>query len=128
MTKKSNTPVYAIIGVAMSVQNTLGNGATLSQYRRAMLNKLRALNYHVASADAIPIVDDDGVMLVKLRPDFWILPLKLLIKVVKIKATMGYAHAEEARKYLRYKADAEAVLMLNFGMRELNSWEFPEIK
>jgi GxxExxY protein len=128
MIKKSNDPVYDLIDVAMSVQNTLGNGATLSQYRRAMLNKLRALNYQVANADAILVVDDDGVMLVKLRPRFWILPLKLLIKVVKIKATMGYAHAEEARKYLRYKADAEAVLLLNFGMRELNSWEFPEIK
>lgn len=128
MKKKSSDPVYDIIGVAMKVQNTLGAGASLGQYRQALLNKLRALEYKVAYADVIPVVDEDGVALVKLRPDFWIAPLKLLIKVVKTRRSMGYAHAEEARKYLRYKDDAEAVLLLNFGMRELNSWKFPEDK
>ena len=126
MTKTTKGPVYDIIGAAMNIQNTLGTGATLSQYRQALLNKLRALNYKVAAADAIPVVDDDGVVLVKLRPDFRISPLKLLIKVVKIKRTMGYSHAEEARKYLRYKQNVKAVLLLNFGMHELNSWKFPE--
>lgn len=126
MTKTLDEHIYDIIGAAMTVHNTLGTGATRSQYRNALRNKLRALDHKAAKADAIPVVDADGDTLLHLRPDFWIAALKLLITVVVSKRNMGYRHAEEARNYLRFKDDAQVVLLLNFGMRKVKSWKFPD--
>ena len=124
MTKTLDGNMYDIIGAAMKIHNTLGTGATRNQHRKALLNKLRALEYKVAKADAIPVVDEDGDTILTLQPDFWIAPLRLLITVVVSKRNMGYKHAEEARNYLRHKPDAESVLLLNCGMRTIKSWKF----
>jgi len=125
MTKTLDDHIYDIIGAAMKVHQALGSGRTRSQYVQAMRNKLGTIDYKVSRADPVRVLDEDGDFILSLQPDFWIQSLNLLIKVFVIQKTMGYRQAEEARNYLAFNPEAKVVLLLNFGMRSMNTWKFP---
>jgi len=128
MTKTLDDHIYAIIGAAMKVHQALGSGRTRSQFAQAMRHKLGAIDYKVSRADPVRVLDEDGDYILSLQPDFWINSLNMLIKVFVIQKNMGYRQAEEARNYLAFNPEAKVVLLLNFGMRNINSWKFPNEK
>ncbi len=124
MTKKSEDPLYAIKGAAMKVHSTLGKRKARGKYGQALLNKLRAVGYQATAAEPVKIYDDDGDYLTTLSPDIWLTEMKLLIRILVIRSEMNASHADEARDYLKFKPEAEQVLLLNFGMGILRSWPF----
>jgi len=128
MTKTLDDHIYDIIGAAMKVHQALGSGRTHSQYVQAMRNKLGVINYKVSRADPVRLLDEDGDFILSLQPDFWIHSLHMLIKVFVIQKNMGYRQAEEARNYLAFNPEAKVVLLLNFGMRSINTWKFTNEK
>jgi len=128
MTKTLDDHVYDIIGAAMKVHQALGSSRTRSQYVEAMGNKLASIDYKVSRADPVRVLDEDGDFILSLQPDFWIHSLNILIKVFVIQKNMGYRQAEEARNYLDFNPEAKVVLLLNFGMRSINTWKFTNEK
>ncbi len=128
MTKTLDDHVYDISGAAMKVHQALGSGRTRSQYVQAMHHKLGATDYKVSRADPVRVLDEDGDFILSLQPDFWINALNMLIKVFVIQKNMGYRQAEGARNYLAFNPEAKVVFLLNFGMRSMNTWKFPNDK
>ena len=106
---------YAIIGSAMKVHNTLGNGFQEVIYQRCLAIELERAGLGFAREEEIPIYYE-GIEVGTRRADF-VVADKVLVELKAIIKLEG-VHLAQALNYLTaYKIDKG--LLLNFGARSL---------
>ena len=106
---------YAIIGSAMKVHNTLGNGFQEVIYQRCLAIELERAGLGFAREEEIPIYYE-GIEVGTRRADF-VVADKVLVELKAI-IKLEDVHLAQALNYLTaYKIDKG--LLLNFGARSL---------
>lgn len=106
---------YKIIGCAMKVHATLGNGFQEVIYQRALAIEMRKNELHFARELEMPIFYD-GVNIGTRRVDFLI--EETIMVEIKAVVSLEDVHLAQGLNYLvAYKLDKG--LLLNFGARSL---------
>ncbi|MBI5475487.1 MAG: GxxExxY protein [Ignavibacteriales bacterium] len=104
-----------IIGCAMKVHNTLGNGFQEVIYQRALAIELGKININYAREVEMPIHYDDQEIGTR-RVDF-LVEAKVLVEL-KALTLLEDVHLAQALNYLE-AFDLEVGLLINFGARKL---------
>jgi len=113
--KIDDTLTYRIIGCAMKVHATLGNGFQEVIYQRALAIEMRKAELHFARELEMPIFYD-GVNIGTRRVDFLI--EETIMVEIKAVVSLEDVHLAQGLNYLvAYKLDKG--LLLNFGARSL---------
>jgi len=112
---KRDELTYAVIGCAMKVHNTLGNGFQEVIYQRCLAIELLKANLNFAREEEREIFYED-VKVGTRRADF-IVENKIIVEL-KAVIRMEDAHLAQAKNYVvAYKL--EKGLLINFGAKSL---------
>lgn len=106
---------YKIIGCAMNVHNTLGNGFQEVIYQRCLALELEKANMHYVREIEQPIFYD-GVHVGTRRADFVV--EKIIMVEIKALINLEDVHLAQAKNYLTAYDFAKG-LLINFGAASL---------
>ena len=110
-----DTLTYAVIGCAMKVHNTLGNGFQEKIYQRCLAIELERVNLDFA-LEIEQEIFYEGIYVGKRRADF-IIENKLVLEI-KAQINLEDAHLAQAKNYVTaYNFDKG--LLINFGAQSL---------
>jgi GxxExxY protein len=112
--------VYAIVGAAMTVYNTLGHGFLEAVYQEALAIELTQRHIPFQSQRAIPVYYGDHLLKTSYIADFWVYDAI----IVEIKALDRLTSREEAQLLNYLKASGASLgLLINFGHPNKLEWK-----
>ncbi|MFH1545872.1 MAG: GxxExxY protein [Patescibacteria group bacterium] len=112
---KHSDTTEKIIGAAMTVHNTLGNGFQEVIYQRALAKELAKKNLEFSREVDMPIIYDEEEIGTR-RVDF--LVKNCVLVEIKAVTSMEDVHLAQAINYLEV-FDLEVGLLINFGSKSL---------
>jgi GxxExxY protein len=110
---------FAVIGIAMKLQNRLGTAHKEQVYHKMFLAELQQAGYSVESEPQLQIRTATGDVAATYRPDFRLVheAATLLIEIKADPDGLQTSHRRQAQAYLSVDQDARAVLLINFARR-----------
>ena len=116
-----NTPFsklrYAVVGVAMKLQNRIGRDHEESVYHKMLLTDLQQAGYAVEDRPRLHLCDAQGKRVATYVPDLRLThgEITLLLELKAEPGGLQASHRRQARRYLKTDTEARAALLLNFG-------------
>lgn len=111
MPVENDALTYAIIGCAMKVRDTLGNGLLESAYEKCLIHELTNAGFSIVRQVARPLIYDGIEIENAYRPDV-IVDQQVIVEVKAVTAFLP-VHEQQLLTYLRL-TEIERGLLLNF--------------